>query len=61
MNSISCLDANAQKSSCLLSELRHRPFDDLGVTQHLYAMLQGMRESGHLNSPPPTIVRSRLG
>jgi hypothetical protein len=61
MNSISRLAADPQIAGCLLSEPHHLSFDDLGVTQRLYAKLQGMRETGAVEASPPIAVRASLG
>lgn len=58
MNPLSSLAANPQIAGCLLSEPHRLPFDDLGVTQQLYAKLQGMRETGVVNASPPLAVRA---
>lgn len=57
MNSISCVAANPQKTGRLLSEPRYLACDDLGVTQQLYAKLQGMRETGCVKSSPSITLR----
>ncbi len=61
MNLPSRFTAMPNKTACLLPELISLAFDDLGMTQQLYAQLRGAREAACRKAPPPMWFQSTLG